>query len=94
MLVLSLLGFLYQASEIMQEYLEHRSAVDLRIEGSGTLLYPGLSYCLTNWYVAQTCFGRSRVSHLLPVYRSVRLQISYNASPIIHTGRPISAVRI
>ncbi|KAH8039506.1 hypothetical protein HPB51_007408 [Rhipicephalus microplus] len=49
MLVLSLLGFLYQASEIVQEYLEHRSAVDLRIEGSGTLLYPGLSYCLTNW---------------------------------------------
>ncbi|CAN7985748.1 unnamed protein product [Ixodes hexagonus] len=48
-LVLSLCGFVYQASQIIGEYLDYRSAVDLRIEGSGTLLYPGLSYCITNW---------------------------------------------
>ncbi|EEC17722.1 hypothetical protein IscW_ISCW012008 [Ixodes scapularis] len=48
-LVLSLCGVVYQASQIIGEYLDYRSAVDLRIEGSGTLLYPGLSYCLTNW---------------------------------------------
>ncbi|KAK8788840.1 hypothetical protein V5799_021385 [Amblyomma americanum] len=65
MLVLSMLGFLYQASEIVQEYLEHRSAVDLRIEGSGTLLYPGLSYCLTNWCAS----GNSYLNQLIAAPR-------------------------
>lgn len=51
MLVVSLCGFMYQASQIVGEYLDYRSAVDLRIEGAGTLLYPGLTFCLTNWYV-------------------------------------------
>ncbi|XP_064459337.1 uncharacterized protein LOC135369750 [Ornithodoros turicata] len=49
MFVVSLVGCVYQASEILEEYLDYRSAVDLRIEGAGTLIYPGVSYCVTNW---------------------------------------------
>ncbi|KAH7958681.1 hypothetical protein HPB49_004290 [Dermacentor silvarum] len=90
MLVLSLLGFLYQASEIVQEYLEHRSAVDLRIEGSGTLLYPGLSYCLTNWYVkpaSGTHGSRTLVIVFLKPklpYRPSHLGHSYLNTPTKH----------
>ncbi|XP_077531972.1 uncharacterized protein LOC144144415 [Haemaphysalis longicornis] len=44
-----MLGFLYQASEVVEQYLSFPSAVDVRIEGTEVLLFPGLSVCVTNW---------------------------------------------
>ncbi|XP_075541875.1 uncharacterized protein LOC142575939 [Dermacentor variabilis] len=43
------IGFLYQASKVVEEYLSFPSAVDVRIEGTEVLLFPGLSVCVTNW---------------------------------------------
>ncbi|KAM7311591.1 uncharacterized protein ISCGN_008498 [Ixodes scapularis] len=41
--------FLYQASRITEEYLSYPTAVDVKMEGQGTLKYPGISFCVTNW---------------------------------------------
>ncbi|XP_070382530.1 uncharacterized protein [Dermacentor albipictus] len=41
--------FLYQASRITDEYLAYPTAVDVKMEGQGTLKYPGISFCVTNW---------------------------------------------
>ncbi|XP_077551301.1 uncharacterized protein LOC144164992 [Haemaphysalis longicornis] len=41
--------FLYQASRITEEYLAYPTAVDVKMEGQGTLKYPGISFCVTNW---------------------------------------------
>ncbi|XP_075752382.1 uncharacterized protein LOC119173303 isoform X3 [Rhipicephalus microplus] len=41
--------FLYQASSITDEYLAYPTAVDVKMEGQGTLKYPGISFCVTNW---------------------------------------------
>ncbi|CAN8016477.1 unnamed protein product [Ixodes persulcatus] len=45
------LGFLYQASRVVEQYLSYPSAVDVRIEGTEVLLFPGLSICVTNWSI-------------------------------------------
>lgn len=42
--------FLYQASRITEEYLAYPTAVDVKMEGQGTLKYPGISFCVTNWF--------------------------------------------
>ncbi|KAG0415931.1 hypothetical protein HPB47_006904, partial [Ixodes persulcatus] len=47
--LLMVLGFLYQASRVVEQYLSYPSAVDVRIEGTEVLLFPGLSICVTNW---------------------------------------------
>ncbi|KAH7956279.1 hypothetical protein HPB52_007785 [Rhipicephalus sanguineus] len=47
--MLMTMGFLYQASKVVEEYLSYPSAVDVRIEGTEVLLFPGLSVCVTNW---------------------------------------------
>ncbi|XP_064460074.1 uncharacterized protein LOC135370293 [Ornithodoros turicata] len=61
-LVSMLMGFLYQASKVVEQYLSYPSAVDVRFEGTETLLYPGLSICVTNW------ISRTKLCHRYPEY--------------------------
>ncbi|XP_022650474.1 uncharacterized protein LOC111245855 [Varroa destructor] len=46
---LSVAAFVYQGIQVMMDYWKYPSTVDARTEGEGTLIYPGLSFCITNW---------------------------------------------
>ncbi|XP_022694907.1 uncharacterized protein LOC111263785 isoform X3 [Varroa jacobsoni] len=39
----------YKFCQVMMDYWKYPSTVDARTEGEGTLIYPGLSFCITNW---------------------------------------------
>ncbi|XP_049520898.1 uncharacterized protein LOC125944441 [Dermacentor silvarum] len=44
-----LLGFLYQASDVVVNYLTFPTANDVRVEGPEQLLMPAASACISNW---------------------------------------------
>ncbi|CAN7945510.1 unnamed protein product, partial [Ixodes pacificus] len=44
-----LLGFVYQASDVVVHYLSYPTTNDVRVEGSELVSLPAVSLCLTNW---------------------------------------------
>ncbi|XP_064459372.1 uncharacterized protein LOC135369784 [Ornithodoros turicata] len=43
------MGFLYQASDVVANYLGYPTTIDVRVEGSEHISAPVVSLCLTNW---------------------------------------------
>ncbi|KAK8784955.1 hypothetical protein V5799_008680 [Amblyomma americanum] len=51
-------GLLYQATGTLVSFLKHPTVVDVLIESTQTLRFPGISVCVTNWIEKDKLCGR------------------------------------